>query len=223
MATILYGNEWVGDDTPTTGVLAGQSWVAPTTGAVYRRNTSNSAWILSGNINENLGGSVSKAGDTMTGSLLGAPNLPPIQDPDFQGTVEQAGFPLATLLALSQLQQNLKSYIDESVRAQFLSQTKLSGTAANVAFFSDVYTYSSGSANPGTISVPLPTFSSDSVQATRAQTIAYGVSLMGILGGATMWTTLAETFAGSMIFKLSWAAIGLSGTFTLSRWSFAVR
>jgi hypothetical protein len=166
----------------------------------------------------------------MTGALLGATNLPPIQDPDFQGTVEQQGFPLATLLALAQQRQDLKTYIDNTVRAQFLSQTKLSGTAANIAIFSDALSIPSSTYgandNPYPFSVPLPTFSSDGVQATRAQCIGYGASFAGIIGGGsssfTGYNKLVETSSGSMSYDL-YANYGEQGTFIIHRWSLAVR
>ena len=69
----LSGNTWVQDVEPTTGVVACQQWIKPTTGEMYYRDTTNTVWTPFGNINNNLGGAVMVSGDTMTGPLLDAP------------------------------------------------------------------------------------------------------------------------------------------------------
>ena len=135
-ATTLYGMTWFGDDTPTTGVIGGQDWRRPTSGEWWVRNTSNTDWTYMGNMNNNGLGAVQTAGDTVTGPLNGVPNLLPTTDPDVSGTITENGFPLATELSLSQLQKFIMTQLKSMVRAQFLSQTKLSGTATNIAFLS---------------------------------------------------------------------------------------
>ena len=69
MTTTLFGNEWVGTVEPTTGVLPGQSWVNidPSTGAgtgvICRRDSTNTVWVVSGNVNNNLGGAAPASRD----------------------------------------------------------------------------------------------------------------------------------------------------------------
>jgi len=199
MATVLFGNEWVGDVAPTVGVVAGQSWVQPTSGLIWRRDASNINWVTFGNINNQFGGAVQKSGDTMTGPLLGAPNVPPLADPDFIGTIQQGGFNVALLKNLADLEKRLYDRVTFQVREQFLSQFQKSGTAANIAFHAAVKTdtwahvitggaHDMGTAGPGSSSeachasnpdfigilVDLPVFSSDGITATLDQTIAFG-------------------------------------------------
>jgi len=222
----LYGATWIQDNEPTTGVIPGQHWVAPTSGVENVRNSSNSAWTYFGNINEALGGAVSKSGDTMTGPLLGAPNLPPIDDPDFQGTPKQGGFPLATQLMLSRLQQNLRDYIAETVRAQFLSQTKLSGTAADVAANFTVLSYPLDTwvdtSHVNGVAAPLPTFKSDNIQATPDQILFWGYGAVDSLGESSS-SFIRITSPGTMQVKVAWQGFTDNWAFGVGVWCMAVR
>ena len=212
MATTLYGWTWVGDDEPTEGVEAGQTWFKPTTGNNYQRNTSNTAWTFMGNANSRLSGAVEVAGSTMTGPLLGALNLPPIDDPDFTGTIRQGGNPVALETSLAALEKRLYDRIGYLVRQQFLSNTKRSGTAANIAFDAGLVTPTRDVlANTG-FTVPLPVFASDGVTATEDQIIGYTASLAGALwyigsAEADYGITLSESPSGSRTYKASWARV----------------
>lgn len=222
----LFGNEWVGDTEPTTGVLAGQSWIQPTSGDMSRRNSSNTAWVVVGNINDAMGGAVSKSGDTMTGALLGAPNLPPLEDPDFQGTVFENGFPLATQLLVNRLQANLREYINSAVRAQYLAQTKLSGTAADIAANFTVLSYPIDTWVDPThvdgVAAPLPVFQSDGVQATSAQVVAWGYAALSSLGESGS-SNIQILSPGQMQVKITWSGFTDNFTFAVGVWCLAVR
>jgi hypothetical protein len=228
-ATTLYGWTWVGDTEPTTGVLATQQWNLPTSGNMYVRNSSNTDWTYMGNSNDNGLGGVQVAGDTMTGPLNGVTNLLPLTNPDAQGVISQNGFPIATQLALSQMQKYLLTYINSTVRAQFLAQTKLSGTAANIAFLREYHSVSKESMTVGNVaytgvSITLPTFSSDNVQATSAQVLAYGWAITGGDYGSSAWSRVTETATGSMVLKFESSGLGnLSDLVTFNTWCFAVR
>ena len=185
-ATTLYGMTWLGDDQPTTGVIGGQDWRRPTSGEWWVRNTSNTDWTYVGNMNDNGLGSVQAAGDTVAGPLNGVPNLLPTTDPDVSGTITENGFPLATELSLSQLQKFIMTQLKSMVRAQFLSQTKLSGSAANIAFLSayarmpyvELNGWGGGNAGFTGFMIPYATFQSDGMQATSDQELGYGWSLV---------------------------------------------
>ena len=167
MATTLYGWDWIGDDEPTTGVLATQRWISPTSGEIYTRDTSNTSWIYSGNVDNRMGGAVEVAGSTMTGSLLDAPNLPPLDNPDFTGTIRQGGFPVALLTALSDLEKRLYDRIAYQVREQFLSQTKRSTLGSTMAF-------GYGTVDHGGV-VPLPRYD-DGIQAKIEEIVLLNVA-----------------------------------------------
>lgn len=210
--SVLTGCIWYGDDEPTTGVLPGQLWIAPTSGVISSRNTGNNTWVTTGNVNSPFFGGVNKAGDTVTGPILNIPNVLPEQDPDAQGSLSLDGFPVATQPALSQMYRSLIDYINTSVRQQFLNLTKLSGTAANIAANSLNYHLSitqmltSGSTPAGSgpgQAIILPTFLSDGVQATQEQVLAYGWALNGAPLGGAGFHNLIETAPGSMVLHYS--------------------
>ena len=209
MATTLYGWTWVGDDEPTEGVEAGQTWFKPTTGNNYQRNTSNTAWTFMGNANSRLSGAVEVAGSTMTGHLLGASNLPPIDDPDFTGTIRQGGSPVALETSLASLEKRLYDRIGYLVRQQFLSNTKRSGTSANIAYDSGVVSTTAHQLRDTGYTIPLPVFQSDGITATSDQVLGYSIALCGAawyIGAAEVdWGVyLYETSAGSRTYKAAW-------------------
>lgn len=205
MTTVLHGWTWVGDDEPTTGVLATQGWIKPTTGEEFRRNTSNTAWIVFGNVNSRLGGAVEVAGSTVTGPILGAPNLPPLTDPDFLGDIRQEGFKVALETSLAALEKRLYDRVSSQVREQFLSQTKRSGTSSNIAYHTESVETTVGVLLAG-IAIALPVFS-DGVTATSDQVVGYSYAMAGWVTGdlnvsgdaKKFW--LAEDTPGSRIIK----------------------
>ena len=209
MATTLYGWTWVGDDEPTEGVEAGQTWFRPSTGNNYQRNTSNTAWTFMGNANSRLSGAVEVAGSTMAGPLIDAPNLPPKDDPDFTGTIRQGGSPVALETSLAALERRLYDRIGYLVRQQFLSNTKRSGTAANIAYDSGVVSTTAHQLRDTGYTIPLPVFQSDGITATPDQVLGYSIALCGAawyIGDAEVdWGVyLYETEAGSRTYKAAW-------------------
>ena len=235
----LYGWTWVQDAEPTTGVLPTQEWRKPTSGDIYMRDTSNTSWIYAGNINTRMGGAVEVAGSTMTGPLLGAPNLPPLQDPDFAGTIQQGGFNVALQKNLADLEKRLQDRITYQVREQFLSQFQQSGTAANIAAYSKVSSISESAMSAGGsftgLAIDLPTFLSDGLTASPSQLLFYGWSIEGQRFGSTGWGEILEVDAAGMHSTwtpspgsrlLGYNQFGLGGSaFTLQilTWAFAVR
>jgi hypothetical protein len=224
MTSILYGNTWVGDSEPATPVWAGQEWVQPTAGTISRRNSSNTAWVPTGSINAQT--AVQKSGDTMTGPLLDVPNLAPIDSPDFQNTAQLGGLNLATMLSLSQLRRGLLSYIDDSVRTQFLSQTKLSGTAADIAASFQVLSFPIDTwvdaDHVNGVVASFPVFQSDKVQATEGQILAWGYAPVDSLGQAGS-SFVRITSTGLMKVKVTWSGFTDNWNFGVGVWCLAVR
>ena len=205
-ATILYGWTWVGDEAPSTGVMPGQQWYQPTTGLNWQRDTTNSIWNPMGSSDAPYAGNIQSSGGIMTGPLTGAPNLPSLTDPDFQGVVTQEGYPVALQNDLTNLQKYLTGLINTQVRQQFLSNFQQSGTAANIAF--SFVTISQNVAlweatNPtvpdtGIASIPYPVFASDGVTATPAQVQFAGFSLAGCLSNAGDTSVVAVSKTSQM-------------------------
>jgi hypothetical protein len=237
-ATTLYGNEWYGDVNPTTGVLPGQSWVQPTSGTVWRRNTSNTAWVPFGNVNSSLGGALNGGGDTATGPLLDLPNLAPINNPAFTGTMLLNGIAVALQTDLSAQQKSLYDDIVNGVSQQFLSQYQQSTTAANIAYYSSMATVTQnqmvyGNSGFTGLAIPLPTFLSDSLPATQGQLVGYGWSVVGQSFGVGGTSGIAKVIEispstgaaspGSRFLGYVASSTGNITTLEILLWSFATR
>jgi hypothetical protein len=236
----LYGWTWVQDVEPTTGVLATQEWRLPTSGEIYVRDVSNTSWIYFGNVNNRMGGAAEVAGAVMTGPLLDTPNLPPLQDPDFLGTVRQGGFNVALQRNLADLEKRLTDRITYQVREQFLSQFQQSGTASNIAAYSKLNSVTEASLSVGAgftgLAIDLPTFLSDGLTARPSQLLFYGWAVEGQRFGGTGWADFTEVdptaahsgsytpLSGSRV--LGWNQAGLGGSahqVLIHTWAFAVR
>ena len=227
--TTLYGNEWYGDVQPTTGVIPLQSWVQPTLGLMWRRDTTNSVWIPMGSGNSPLGGALNGGGDTATGPLLDLPNLLPSQNPAAFGTMTLNGFPIALQVDLADMQKNLYDYVGTQVSQQFLSQYQQSGTASDIAYLCATASFTLSNLNTSSpfFSIPLATFMSDGIQATASQELGYGFSLETVSGTNTVngaYFGIQETVVKSRqlyIINSGWA-MGAT-PFSIRYWSLAVR
>lgn len=225
----LSGNTWIQDVEPTTGVVACQQWIQPTSGEMYYRDTTNTVWTAFGNVNNNMGGAVMVSGDTMTGPLLDAPNLPPLDSPNFLGTIDQDGFPVALQIDLSNLQKDLYDQISTQVRQQFLSQFQQSTTASDIAFLCSTFQaqYSDITSNTGTsfFTIPYATFKSDGAVATPDQELGYGWAANGWSGTGTSvgWTRIEESSPGSRSLVWNQNDWGNVGALVIRYWSLAVR
>ena len=227
----LYGWTWVQDTEPTTGVLPTQEWRLPTSGEIYVRDTSNATWVYAGNVNNRMGGAVEVSGSTMTGPLLDAPNLPPLDDPDFTGTIRQGGFKVALNTEISALEKRIYDRIGYMVREQFLSQSGRSSTANNIAAYNTFVSISSAEFQSTGVAIPLPVFASDGVTATPAQLLFYGWSCVGSSDTQNAWA-IREAGAspadpnisvpGSRLLRCGGNPGGGTGLY-INIWAFAVR
>jgi len=229
--TTLYGNTWVGDSEPSTGVTACQEWIQVTSGDKFYRNTSNSAWIENGNVNNPLGGAVHDSGDTLTGPLSGATNLAALDGADFTGALTVNGFPVALESDLAAFEKTMYDYVTRQIRQQFLSQYQQSSTAADIAYTLPYESVAPSSIeSPNSFSIPYALFP-DGTQATPAQELGYGWALLGIsFGLSTNYEALVEVTAGTATRapgSRHLALIGTPGggdsTVDFIWWSFAVR
>jgi len=236
--SVLYGNTWVGDITPTTPVWVGQQWVQPTAGTIgYWTGT---AWTFFGNINNVMGGAVQAAGDTVTGPILNIPNYLPQTNANALGTFTLNGYPVALQTDLTNLQNTMTSLITNQVRAQFLSQYQQSSVAANICGYQTMTTMTvpgimSGSSYTG-LAITLPSFS-DGVQAVASQLVDYGWSVVGF-GGLTTASSIEITeissasdmkagiftpTVGSKLLGGNWAGTIPTNNFQILTWATAAR
>jgi hypothetical protein len=158
-----------------------------------------------GNVGSRLYGAVEVAGSTVTGPLVDVPNLLPTNNPDATGNIRQEGFSVALLKDLADLEKRFNNRINEAVAEAFLSNTKLSAVAANIAVYAQILTPSVYQLLNSGVSVPLPTFQSDGTKATKDQLVAYGAALAGwnmqIFGagiGFNFQLKLYETVPGTL-------------------------
>lgn len=126
----LYGNTWI-DENPHPTPWPCMEWINPTTGERRFRNVANTAYIDHGNVNEAMAGAVDSSGDTMTGPLLGAHGLPPLENPDFQEGAFVEGQRVATSNQMAEMQRFLLSRMSVEIKQMFLSLKKLEAGASN--------------------------------------------------------------------------------------------
>lgn len=228
---MLSGNTWVQGNEPGTP-SACQEWIKPSTGDRYFRNTTNTAWIYHGRIDEELGGAVSKGGDMMGGPLLGSHGLPPQADPDFDGTVRQEGLPVALQRHLAALERRLMDRQASEVKRIFASKTQMSAVAQSLAFAASTVVKTINNLVADGVAIDLPVFKSDNQTATTDQVLGYGIEVLRRTGFDTgVHETYDRVFfdfdeVSPRLFKLTsvgYAIAPATSTFKIRTWILAVR
>jgi hypothetical protein len=188
------------------------------------RNTSNTAWVYLGSIDEERGGAAALSGADFTGSVT-APDVPPETNPDFLGTARQNGIPLALQTALSSMERRLYDRLDFLVDEKFLSQSRRSGIAASIAFDATVVEITHANLYASGVTVALPVFESDGISATWDQVDMYCAIPLGMCwhnSGVSSFNNsvrLAETEEGSHVFKPIAVGPGAFPTDTSLMWN----
>ncbi len=172
MTYTLTGTRYIGSGTLPTPV-AGYDLVDTSTGNFYVSNSSATAWVQIGNVNNPNLGMLPLTGGTMTGNVAGATGWAPIDSPNFTTTVKLNGLSLATQSDLSTTQTTVLNSIAPKISEAVAAVTTSITTAANIAMASGILTFNSAV----TQTVPLPTFS-DGTTASESQ-CKWIVSLVG--------------------------------------------
>lgn len=152
-------------------VGTGYQWANTSSGILYERNTSNTAWVAVGNVNQTNYGSLARTGGTMTGAISGVTGWAPVDAPDFTTSAKLGGVNLATVNDLSNLQTLLTDLIDQKIASSLSSQTVSSSILANTAISTGVLTFdypTLTSTWAPTQTIPLPNFP-DGQEATESQ------------------------------------------------------
>ena len=152
-------------------VGAGYQWANTSSGILYERNTSNTAWVAVGNVNQTNYGSLARTGGTMTGAIAGVSGWAPEDSPDFTTSAKLGGVNLATVNDLSNLQTTLTDIIDAKIAAALSAQGITSDIVANTAIGTGVLTFSYPTLTDvwaDTQTIPLPSFP-DGQAASEAQ------------------------------------------------------
>ena len=129
---MLIGNVYVQANDPSA-VGFGYFWANSSTGDLYARNTSNTAWVKQGNLNQAQGGALPITGGAMTGAISGVSGWAPETSPDINSCAKLEGVNLATTNDLSTLQTNLEDYVDAQVASAIASQGVTSEVSSNTA------------------------------------------------------------------------------------------
>ena len=160
----LIGNRYT-QSTDPGAVGTGYQWLNTTTGNLYERNTTNTAWVLVGNVNLVTLGALMRTGGVMSGPITGVSGWAPLDSPDFTTVAKLSGVNLATVNDLTALQTALEARI--KAEAQAAVATALGGVSGSqniaVGFGTLV-----GATATTPVTIALPTFP-DGVQATQAQ------------------------------------------------------
>ena len=160
----LIGNRYT-QSTDPGAVGTGYQWLNTTTGNLYERNTTNTAWVLVGNVNLVTLGALMRTGGVMSGPITGVTGWAPLDSPDFTTVAKLSGVNLATVNDLTALQTALEARI--KAEAQAAVATALGGVSGSqniaVGFGTLV-----GATATTPVTIALPTFP-DGVQATQAQ------------------------------------------------------
>ena len=160
----LIGNRYT-QSTDPGAVGTGYQWLNSTTGNLYERNTTNTAWVLVGNVNLVTLGALMRTGGVMSGPITGVTGWAPLDSPDFTTVAKLSGVNIATVNDLTALQTALEARI--KAEAQAAVATALGGVSGSqniaVGFGTLV-----GATATTPVTIALPTFP-DGVQATQAQ------------------------------------------------------
>ena len=160
----LIGNRYT-QSTDPGAVGTGYQWLNSTTGNLYERNTTNTAWVLVGNVNLVTLGALMRTGGVMSGPITGVTGWAPLDSPDFTTVAKLSGVNIATVNDLTALQTALEARI--KAEAQAAVTTALGGVSGSqniaVGFGTLV-----GATATTPVTIALPTFP-DGVQATQAQ------------------------------------------------------
>lgn len=163
MTFTLTGTRYIGSGTEPTPVL-GYDLVNTVTGDFKVANTSATAWVAVGNVNNPNLGMLPLTGGTMTGAIGGASGWAPNNSPNFTTTAKLNGLTLATQSDLSTSQTTVLNTIAPKISEAVAAVTSGITTASNIAMASGLLSFTSAA----TQTIPLPTFS-DGTSATEAQ------------------------------------------------------
>lgn len=164
----LIGNVYVQASDPGA-VGFGYQWSDSSTGNIYVRNASNTAWKLVGNANQDNLGLAPKSGFDATGAITGVSGWAPVDSPDFTTAASLEGISLATSNDLTALRSSLLASIETLVAEQVAvyANSQQSVESSAVAVGAGILDFTSAPTVAQTI--PRPVFASDNFTATYSQ------------------------------------------------------
>lgn len=207
----LIGNRYLKDTEPTgaDGTIAyGYQWLNSSNGNLYERNSSNTAWVLIGNVNNANLGLLPLAGGTMTGAINGSTGWAPLASPALTGSPTKNGLEIATIDDVNGTTTNIYDTVQSKITEAISSTTTAINVKSKIAMASGVFDFTSGfgtsdSAHPNPPqTIPLPYYPSgeqaveaDCVWFASPNSIASDVSAPDILfsnGLASGWSGVSS-------------------------------
>ena len=160
----LIGNTYVTSSDPGA-VGFGYQWSNISTGDMYARNVSNTAWTLIGNANQVNLGLAPKSGFAATGAVTGVSGWAPVDSPDFSTSAKLDGISLATVNDVTNLSTNMYSTIQSLIAQAMSSYVTSTSAQSNVCVLSGLMDFDDHNVR----TIPLPVFESDTKMATESQ------------------------------------------------------
>ncbi len=199
MSYTLTGTRYIGTGTLPTPV-PGYDAIDTSTGNFYISNSSATAWVQVGNVNNPNLGMLPLTGGTMTGNVSGATGWAPLDSPNFTTTAKLGGVTLATQNDLSTTQTTILNSISPKITQAIASTTSSITVKANIAKASGIL-FSNGSS----VTIPLPTYPDGTTANESDCTWTVGLAGTQTTGqGNTTWLPIGETvssFHSSLIFS----------------------
>lgn len=159
-------------------VGAAYEWANTSTGNLYIRNTTDTAWVLIGNIDNASLGNVPITGATMTGALNGVTGWAPLDAPNFTTSTKLGGIDLATVNDLSAMETAIYNALDSKISSAISSSTATITVNSKIAKLTgDGYKQYSDSDQ--TFTIPLPTYPGSGETAAEADCV-WMASIVGI-------------------------------------------
>lgn len=165
MSYTLTGNCYIGwGSLPAPEV--GYDAIDIDTGNKYSSNTSSTAWVLMGNVNEPNMGLLPLSGGAMTGAITGSTGCAPINTPDFVSSAKLDGLDLATINDLTDMRTTILDAVTPLINQAIASTTSSISVSSKIAFGHGTLTFPTGT--PQTI--PLPYYPGN-IQATEEECV----------------------------------------------------
>lgn len=222
----LIGNCYTNPSSSDPGSVGfGYLWAQSDTGSLYWRNTSNTAWVLSGNVNQTYLGQLSRAGGTMTGAILGAHGLMPVAGGDFTVAPTILGDAIATVPYVNTQMDDLRAQLNVQIAQAIASIPGLS-VSSKLAIgigSSGPITFTGSPIGTGYYTVPLPVYGDGTTAGPGDVVGRYWAwpQNFAVESGSTGTPTvqLAESPANSRIFVLTQNASTTGVTVPATPWA----
>ncbi len=208
---MAFGQRYIGVDPGAVG--PGNQWFDTTTGDIFERNLSNTAWVLAGNIAQPNLGHVSRYGDILEGPLSGVTGFAPVVSPDFQVSAKLDGLDLSTQQFVNAEIAKLSALINSKIQEAIVNTVLVSNVNNSMAI---------GVGNLSTVvgegwrkTLPLPVYADGSTADIANCKAIVGVSPLAIVDGTTNAhdATLHFTDMGNLQYEayylpVAWTPVG---------------